>query len=53
MRILCLSCRGVVGSRESELEVILHETTSESRTNQRAMHIVLNSIKPFVDRSPR
>ena len=36
---------------KNELEVIFHETTRESRTNQRAMHIVLNSIEPLVDRS--
>jgi len=50
MRILFLGCRGVGSSRENELEVIVHETTHESRTNQRVMHIVLNSIMPIVDR---
>ena len=44
MRILFLGCRGVVGPRENELEMIVHETTRESRTNQHVLHAVLNSI---------
>jgi len=40
-----------VGPRENELEVILHESTRESRTNQRVMHTVWNSIEQIVDRS--
>src|SRR5258705_3407904 len=44
MRILCLRLSGVVGSRENELELILHETTPESRTNQRPMHTALMLI---------
>jgi hypothetical protein len=38
---------GVVGSRENEREMIVHETTPESRTNQRAMH----TFEEFVDHS--
>jgi hypothetical protein len=54
MRILFLGCRGVVGSRENELEVILHETTRESRTNQHVLHDVLNSISSWsIDRVRR
>ena len=37
----------------NELEVIVHETTCESRSNQGAMHNVLRSIKQFVDRRLR
>jgi len=50
MRILFFKLSWSRGSRENELEVILHESTRESRTNRRAMHNVLNSIKQIVDR---
>ena len=46
MRILFLSLswsRGLEG--RTSLKLIVHETTSESRTNQRVMHNVLQSIK--------
>jgi hypothetical protein len=38
---------------KNELEVIVHETTRESRTNRHAMHNVLRPIKQFVDRRLR
>ena len=50
MRILFFQLSWSRGSRENELEVIVHETTHESRTNQRVMHTVLNSIKEIIDR---
>jgi hypothetical protein len=50
MRILFFKLSWSRGSRENELEVILHESTRESRTNRRAMHNVSNSIKQIVDR---
>ena len=53
MRILFFKLSWSRGSRENELEVIVHETTHESRTNQRVMHIVLNLIMQIVDRRSR
>jgi hypothetical protein len=44
MRILFLCCLESWGSRENELEVIVHETTPESRTNQRPMQTALHWI---------
>jgi hypothetical protein len=45
MRILVLGCRGVVGPRENELELIFHDSTPESRTIPRVLHRTLNSIE--------